>query len=208
MLLPDNVHPELSIYYNGALVLRILNQKKCQTVVELFWRAKSENGMSFPTFVLSLDWLYLVEVAQANEKGVIKKINREPTLDKDFENDLAQLDSIKCEIIKASSRLSKLNIRKNIILEAKTGMEQDLAKIDLSQLEMLYNEVSYNIVGIQKTFDDLVSYHNAMLVEKVKFITAELPDLLEKIQMEEALIKELREKEKEFTQKVSKSDFF
>jgi uncharacterized protein YydD (DUF2326 family) len=102
----------------------------------------------------------------------------------------------------------KMNIRKNIIQEAKSEMEHSFAKIDLTQLEVLYHEVSSNISGIQKTFNDLVSYHNSMIVEKIKFITAELPELIQKIKSEEAVIKELREREKEFTEKISKEDSF
>ena len=47
-----------------------------------------------------------------------------------------------------------------------------------------------------------------MIVEKVKFITAELPELIQKIKAEEAAIKELLEREKELTEKVTKGDSF
>lgn len=72
MLLPDNVHPELSIYYNGAIVLRNLKKKRSQSVMELFECVKAENDMSFSTFVLSLDWLYLIDAAKVNTRGVVK----------------------------------------------------------------------------------------------------------------------------------------
>lgn len=58
MLLPDNIHPELSIYYNGSLVLQELNLKAEQPVFDLYQRVKNINDMSFTTFMLSLDWLY------------------------------------------------------------------------------------------------------------------------------------------------------
>lgn len=69
MLLPDNIHPELSIYYNGALVLNELQSKDNQPIINLYQKVKATNDMSFPTFILCLDWLYLIEVAQINEKG-------------------------------------------------------------------------------------------------------------------------------------------
>jgi len=101
-----------------------------------------------------------------------------------------------------------MNIRKNIIQEAKAEMEHNASKIDLTQLELLYNEATSNVFGIQKTFNDLVSYHNSMVVEKIKFITSELPELIRKIKNEEAIVKELLGKEKEFTEKISKGDSF
>ena len=72
MLLPDNVQPELSIYYNGAVVIRSLKQRKKQSVMELFSSVKAENAMSFSTFILSLDWLYLIGVAVVNAQGMVE----------------------------------------------------------------------------------------------------------------------------------------
>jgi hypothetical protein len=72
MLLPDNIHPELSIYYNGAIVLRSLKNKSKQPVMDLFESIKIENNMSFSTFILCLDWLYLIEAAKVNEEGYVE----------------------------------------------------------------------------------------------------------------------------------------
>ncbi len=71
MLLPDNIHPELSIYYNGALLLGELKRMDNQPIISLYQNVKAKNGISFPTFILCLDWLYLIEAAQVNEKGDI-----------------------------------------------------------------------------------------------------------------------------------------
>lgn len=72
MLLPDNIQPELSIYYNGALVLNELKKKDNQPIINIYQKIKSANNMSFPTFILCLDWLYLIEVAQINERGNVE----------------------------------------------------------------------------------------------------------------------------------------
>lgn len=72
MLLPDNIHPELSIYYNGALVLEELYKESVQNIVELYHRVKTKNDMSFPVFILALDWLYLLDVATVNGKGEVQ----------------------------------------------------------------------------------------------------------------------------------------
>lgn len=71
MLLPDNIHPELSIYYNGSIVLKELKIKEKQPVFDLYQRVKNSNDMSFPTFVLSLDWLYLIDLAKIDENGLV-----------------------------------------------------------------------------------------------------------------------------------------
>lgn len=72
MLLPDNIHPELSIYYNGSLVLEELKNKDNQPIINLYIKIKETKEMSFPTFILCLDWLYLIEAAKINEGGRVE----------------------------------------------------------------------------------------------------------------------------------------
>lgn len=70
MLLPDNIQPELSIYYNGSLVLNELKKKNNQTLMSLYQSLKN-TGMYFGIFILCLDWLYLIDAAEIDEKGCI-----------------------------------------------------------------------------------------------------------------------------------------
>ena len=69
MLLPDNIHPENTLLYNGALVLKALKSMGYAAPLELFIEARQGNSMSMPLFVLSLDWLYLANCVQFNEQG-------------------------------------------------------------------------------------------------------------------------------------------
>ena len=151
------------------------------------------------------------EFALAMIEEDIVALNRKKdsfNLNESFESDLEQLNRIKYQINSASSKITKMKVRKGIIQEAKSEMEHNVYKIDLQQLEMLYQEVSSNISGIQKTFNDLVAYHNGMVVEKIKFITAELPELIQKIKAEEASVRELLKKEKEVAERITKGDSF
>ncbi len=129
-------------------------------------------------------------------------------LNEDFENQLEQLNVVRYRINKISSSISKMNIRKNLIEEAQKEMESSVANIDLKQLEVLYAETKANIAGIQKTFEDLVAYHNNMVVEKIKFITSDLPSLIMRIKTEEANINSLLIQEKELAMTLSKGDSF
>jgi len=73
MLLPDNIHPENSIYYNGAFVLRELQKKENQSLLDLYQNVKQERNISFPVFILCLDWLFLLNVAELknNDKVIL-----------------------------------------------------------------------------------------------------------------------------------------
>ncbi len=61
MLLPDDIRPENSIYYNGAIVLEALQTEKKLSVMDLYCRLREKNKMSFAIMQLSIDWLYLID---------------------------------------------------------------------------------------------------------------------------------------------------
>lgn len=72
MLLPDNINPKLSIYYNSAILLSVLNKKGPLPLINLYQEVKKKNDVSFVSFILCLDWLYLIEAAIVNEGGRVK----------------------------------------------------------------------------------------------------------------------------------------
>jgi hypothetical protein len=72
MLLPDNIHPEQSIYYNGALVLQALREQRVMDLLDLYLSTKKQREMTMPVFVLCLDWLYLLNLVSLNEQGSVE----------------------------------------------------------------------------------------------------------------------------------------
>ncbi len=73
MLLPDNIQPELTIYYNGAIVIKELVRKPNQNILDLYENIKNNHNMSFSIFILSLDWLYVIDYAEIDEEGIVRK---------------------------------------------------------------------------------------------------------------------------------------
>lgn len=71
MLMPDNIKPENSIYYNGGLVLQVLLKKVRANIFDLYYEVQKIRKMSFPVFVLSIDWLYLIDAAFVKDDEVI-----------------------------------------------------------------------------------------------------------------------------------------
>lgn len=151
------------------------------------------------------------EIALALVDDEIEALNEKKSsfnLNETLEQDLDLLNSTKYKINQISSQISKLEIRKNLIEESVVELEQSISHIDLQQLKLLYNEVTANISGIHKTFEDLVAYHNNMVIEKVKYISQDLPEISQKIKaFREELARFLKE-EKELTKKVAKGDSF
>ena len=72
MLLPENIHPEHSLYYNGAIVLQSLQKQKKQNLIDLYKNVKQQRNMTFPVFILCLDWLFLLDVAVLNANGEVE----------------------------------------------------------------------------------------------------------------------------------------
>lgn len=71
MLIPDNIHPDETIYYNGSFVLKVLQQYKTIDFFDLYVRTSQERKISISVFILCLDWLYLVDLVTIGENGKV-----------------------------------------------------------------------------------------------------------------------------------------
>lgn len=143
-----------------------------------------------------------------NDIEELNKMKSTFNLNENFEADLDKLNHLKYEINKVSSNIGRLNIRKNLIKETEQELNDSVSKIDIKQLELIYQQATSQITGIQKTFDDLVNYHNQMIVEKAKFITKELPSLENSIAEKNESLKKLLSEEKKLASVISKSESF
>lgn len=176
-----------------ALITKI-NQEKA-------FRERLEKNQTRTTYEIALDLL-------EDEIGALNKKKASFNLNETLEEDLEQLNIIKYNINKTSALISKLEIRKNLINESRRDLEQSISHIDLKQLRLLYEEATENISGIQKTFEDLVAYHNNMVIEKVKYISQELPEIMRRLKDLQGELSSLLIQEKKLTDKIAKGDSF
>lgn len=143
-----------------------------------------------------------------NEIKILNDKKSNLSLNENFESDLNNLNEVKYKINKLSSEIGKLNIRKDLINEAKQDLDANRADIDLQELQSIYKQATKYVSTIQKTFDELVKYHNQMTEEKIKFITKELPDLNKIISAKENDLKIFLSEEERFSLLISKSDSY
>ncbi|TAA41803.1 DUF2326 domain-containing protein [Corallincola spongiicola] len=94
-----------------------------------------------------------------------------------YEMELERLRNIKSKINKTTNELTRLELRKELIIESKYELEDEIAHIDTSRIETLYKEAKSLIPNIQKTFEETLNFHNEMVSEKLEYITQELPGL-------------------------------
>lgn len=144
-------------------------------------------------------------------EGEIEELNKRKSklnLNENFETDLDALNQLKYRINKLSSEISKLNIRRDLIFEALIELDASSSNIDIHQLRQIYQQAT-NILGeLQKSFENMVDYHDNMISEKKKFISNELPAIQSKIDQRNKDLRLLLKQESELSIIISKSDSF
>ena len=151
------------------------------------------------------------ETALALINNDIEGLNKKKTsfnLNENFEADLDKLNNLKYEVNKLSSSIGKINIRRELIKETEQELKSSASNIDLRQLELIYEQATTKITNIQKSFEDLVAFHNKMIEEKVKFITKELPSLEKSLSEKNDSLKRILAEEQILANAISKSDSF
>lgn len=121
-----------------------------------------------------------------------------------YEEQIQALNSIRSEMLSCSERLSRLTMRKSLIEESRDDLENEKSKIDTENVRRMYERASKLNLDLQKTFEEVLSHHNNMVNEKVKFITSELPSLIKEIEDLTKKFRELSDKKKDLQRNVSK----
>lgn len=126
----------------------------------------------------------------------------------DFENLVSQLNKIKCQINVINVDIATLELKKNTIIETHKEIESQHSNVDVEQLSTLYKEAKSLIPEIQRTFEELVSYHNKMIANRLRFISMTLPSLEKEIEAKKEELKRLLQKENELSKQVTKLDTY
>lgn len=143
-----------------------------------------------------------------NEIQKLEERKQRLNINPDLEQDVELLNSLKAEINRVIGNLSSLQIRKGIIEDAQRDLKERRFDEDTDILESIYKQASAFIPQMQHTFEELVAYHNQMLINKSDFLTEELPRLNQSIASLQQQSAELRRKEIEVQAKITASDTF
>lgn len=126
----------------------------------------------------------------------------------DVDSKISRLGEVKYQKGAVASELARLKLRHDLVREAVTDVRAQRSQVDVGELRKLYDEVSDNLKNLTKTFDDLVSFHNRMVEEKVRYISKDLPRLAEQLLEKEAELRQLNRVEVELVEIVSSSGDF
>ncbi|MFN8313954.1 MAG: DUF2326 domain-containing protein [Cyclobacteriaceae bacterium] len=126
-------------------------------------------------------------------------------LNPNYSLDIDRLNQIKYSLNKTSTELSRLEVRRDLIIESKSSLEQEYTKIDTGQILSLYQRAQSLIPNIQVSFEDTVKFHNELISEKLEYITKELPELDRLIVKSKSEISSLRTQEDRLTDILHKT---
>lgn len=136
----------------------------------------------------------------------LDEIRKSFHLNKEYESDLEKLNLIKSEINVTSNRISHLEMRVELIEESRDDLNSNKANIDTDQIKALYDSAKSLIPNIQKTFEETLSFHNEMILQKLKFIEEGLPSLHESLSHEKLRLRELISQESTFSAEFNESN--
>jgi uncharacterized protein YydD (DUF2326 family) len=136
---------------------------------------------------------------------VLNKKKEDFNLNEKFEEELQTLNNIKSKINKISTTLSRLELRKDLILESKEDFEKDVSTVNIEQIKRMYEKAKSFIPNIQRTFEETVVFHNDMIQQKVAYITEELPNLEIEINQFKRSLNSLIIQEKSLSESLNKS---
>lgn len=126
-------------------------------------------------------------------------------LNENYTADVDKLNDLKSKLNRNATELSRLEIRKDLIIESKEDLEQEYTKIDTNQIKSLYEKAKSLISNIQVSFEDTVKFHNDLISEKLDYITKELPEIEQQIRGIKSEIIVLRKEEDRLTEVLNKS---
>lgn len=172
-----------------------------QIRVETSFKSRLEATQTKSAYEASLA-LLLTDINKLNEKKSALRINP------NFESDLNKLDEVKYRVNLTSTAISRLKLRQSLVVEAMEDIKSNHSQIDTNQLRMLYNDVKGQLTKVQKSFEELVVFHNRMVEEKVRYVSKELPSLGAEIENNEVALRGYLEVERSLAERVSKSDSF
>lgn len=136
-----------------------------------------------------------------------QQIKSNYNFNKKFEAQIEELNIVKLNLSKLSTEFSRLNMRKELILESKEDLEKEKTNIDVNQIESLYNKASKLVPDLQVSFKETVQFHNDLIDEKIKYITKELPSINAQLHAITEQITQLRNREKKLSEFISASDY-
>lgn len=224
-IISKNIRYEKSRLENTVRVLHVTTTFEQYEALYFFWLGIDTDTASKKQ---------KLQIAKSSEEAVLKRLKKETSLseinqalsiidgdinelrnlkknfntNEDYESDLITLNEAKAHINRLSTQIGRLDIRRDIILEAKEELQREVLNIDTDQLEEIYNTAKAFIPKMHVEFKQMVEFHNKMLAEKLDFITKELPNIEQELLVANRNLRSLIIEEGSVTEKLNRAGAF
>lgn len=186
----------LGIEYPDAEKKRaLLDERKIE--VSLYSRLSEETNESKLTQFL--------KIIERDIEG-LEKQKGDFNINHDYESDLEELNKVRSKLNSLYSSQSQIELRKELVIESKDELKASLANEQFNDLFELYEQAKNLLPTLQKSYVDTVKFHNAMVQEKIQFITDELPNLNLQLSKTTSEIQLNLSKEKSLVEKLNKAE--
>lgn len=98
-----------------------------------------------------------------------------------YKEQLSNLNKIKMNVASLSNALASLQMKASLNRQAKDNLLAQIDNTDPEELELLYKEAELRVGELSKTFEQVLSFHNEMIIKKVEFIGLQSSELENKI---------------------------
>ena len=126
-------------------------------------------------------------------------------LNPDFEKDLEDLTSTKQMLSQLAVVQNSINLRRSLIREAAEEVTAMKSQANAQEVAAIYQQARAFNHNIQRSFEELLAFHNEMLSRKANFIAEELPELDQRLQEINMDIAAYRKREKALEEKLNLS---
>lgn len=72
MIFSKYIHPQQSIYYYGAMILKELSKLQTCTLQDLYVLMQQKYQIGLKPMCFTMDWLYLIDAVIVDQEGVVQ----------------------------------------------------------------------------------------------------------------------------------------
>ena len=93
---------------------------------------------------------------------------------------LDKIQEIRNNIALVSLELSKINTEIAFNQRSKNKLENELKTADKEYIKSIYQQAKIHIPSLQKTFEEVMKFHNSIIVDRLSLVQSSLKDLLDR----------------------------
>lgn len=174
---------------------RLIQQRR----IEENLQTKLRKGTTLSKIVQSLK---VIE----SEIAALETNRKSFNINENYEAELASLTVAKQSISRISTNIARLQLRADLIEESASQLDGESADIDIKKLEEIYDEAGFLLPELQRSFEQVVAFHNGMVSEKRRFITEELPSITAQLANLQTELSEARSRERALAEQLNSTD--